>query len=151
KRARPVCTTRRPASGFRRPTSLRSFRSNPKYGSRPTSYARVLDKSPCEVTEARGLMEGTLFPWTRQRRMSQPQGFSWIDKPHLAALAKPMALEELDWLRRQGIDLLVSLTEEPPHPRWINEVGLFLVHEPICDMEAPTQEQLDRCVSAILK
>lgn len=83
--------------------------------------------------------------------MSPPQGFSWIDKPHLAALARPSSLEELEWLRRQGIDLLVSLTEDPPLHRWVNEVGLFLVHEPICDMEAPTQEQLDRCMSAILK
>jgi atypical dual specificity phosphatase len=83
--------------------------------------------------------------------MTQPHGFSWIDKPHLAALARPEAQEELHWLRQQGIDLLVSLTEDPPFPRWVNEAGLFLLHEPICDMEAPTQEQLDRCISAIFK
>src|SRR5438132_14173983 len=83
--------------------------------------------------------------------MSQPHSFTWIDKPHLAALARPESQEELEWLRHQGIDLLVSLTEDPPLHRWVNEVGLFLVHEPITDMEAPTQEQLDRCVSAILK
>ena len=96
-------------------------------------------------------MKGLRQPRTRQRRMSQPHGFSWIDKPHLAALARPAAPEELEWLRRQGIDLLVSLTEDAPSQRWINDAGLFLLHEPICDMEAPTQVQLDRCVSAILK
>jgi atypical dual specificity phosphatase len=83
--------------------------------------------------------------------MSPPASFSWIDKPHLAALARPESLEDLEWLRRQGIDLLISLTEDSPFPRWVHEAGLFLVHEPIIDMEAPTQEQLDRCTSVILK
>ena len=31
-----------------------------------------------------------------------PAGFSWIDQPHLAALARPYALEDLTWLRNQG-------------------------------------------------
>src|SRR5438309_856746 len=83
--------------------------------------------------------------------MSQPSGFDWIDKPHLAALARPSSQAELEWLRHQGIDLLVSLTEDPPLHRWVNEAGLFLVHEPIVDMDAPTPEQLERCMSAILK
>ncbi len=83
--------------------------------------------------------------------MPPPHGFSWIDEPHLAALARPDSQEDLEWLRRQGIDLLISLTEDPPLQRWINDVGLLLVHEPVVDMEAPTQEQLDRCLNAILK
>jgi atypical dual specificity phosphatase len=83
--------------------------------------------------------------------MSEPHGFSWVDQPQLAALARPDSQEDLEWLRRQGIDLLVSLTEDPPPQRWINEVGLFLVHEPVIDMEAPSQDQLERCISAIHK
>lgn len=83
--------------------------------------------------------------------MAQPYSFSWIEKPQLAALGRPDSLEDLEWLRRQGIDLLVSLTEEPPHGRWVNEAGLLLVHVPVCDMEAPTQSQLNRCITSILK
>lgn len=83
--------------------------------------------------------------------MSQPRGFSWIEKGRLAALARPNAPEELDWLRRQGIDLLISLTEDPPNPRWVNDAGLLPLHVPVIDMEPPTQEQLDRCVTSILK
>src|SRR5215470_16694981 len=81
--------------------------------------------------------------------MSQPHGFSWIEKPLLAALSKPSSLEELEWLRAQGIELLVSLTEDPLRRDWVNEAGLLVLHVPMEDMEAPTQEQLDRCVSAI--
>src|SRR5947208_1297539 len=81
--------------------------------------------------------------------MSSPDGFSWIDKPHLAALACPSGQEDLDWLRRQGIELLVSLIEDRLRRDWVNDSGLLVFHEPVPDMEAPTQEQLDRCVSAI--
>jgi atypical dual specificity phosphatase len=83
--------------------------------------------------------------------MAQPPGFSWVEKPLLAASARPESAEELAWLREQGIDLLVSLTEEPPPRKWVNEAGLLLVHVPIPDMEAPTQEQLERCLWAIRK
>jgi atypical dual specificity phosphatase len=78
-----------------------------------------------------------------------PQGFSWIDRPRLAALAYPDSAEDLQWLHEQGIQVLVSLTEEKPRRDWADEARLLVYHEPLEDMEAPTQEQLDRCVSAI--
>jgi len=81
--------------------------------------------------------------------VSRPQGFTWIDKPLLAALARPESPEELTWLRRQGIELLLSLTEDPPRRDWLNDASLLLFHVPVIDMAAPTQEQLDRAVSAI--
>src|SRR5205807_10113037 len=84
----------------------------------------------------------------RRAKMSPPTGFSWIEKPQLAALARPDGVEDLQWLRGQGIDLLVSLTEDPPYTRWVNDAGLLLMHVPMADMEAPSQDQLDRCISA---
>ena len=83
--------------------------------------------------------------------MNEPAGFSWIEEPHPAALAQPEGEEDLRWLREHGIDLLVSLTEEPPERHAINAAGLMLYHVPIQDMAAPTQEELDRSVSAIAK
>jgi atypical dual specificity phosphatase len=83
--------------------------------------------------------------------MSQPSGFTWIDKPLVAAMAFPEDLEELHWLRRQGIDVVLSLSEDPPRRDWVNEAGLMLVHVPVEDMEAPTPEQLDQCIGAIQK
>jgi atypical dual specificity phosphatase len=81
--------------------------------------------------------------------MAAPQGFSWIDKPRLAALARPRSAEDLIWLREQGIQLLLTLTEEPVRRAWINEAGLLAFHEPMEDMEPPTHAQLMRAVSAI--
>jgi atypical dual specificity phosphatase len=81
--------------------------------------------------------------------MSEPENFSWIDDHRLGAMARPGALEELLWLREQGVQVLISLTEDPPSRRWVDDAGLLLVHIPVLDMDAPTQEQFDRCVNAI--
>ena len=81
--------------------------------------------------------------------MSRPSGFTWIEEPLLAALAFPESSEELDWLRHQGIEVLLSLTEDPPRQDWVADASLLLFHVPMIDMEAPTTEQLDRCISAI--
>lgn len=83
--------------------------------------------------------------------MTQPHGFSWIERPWFCAMAHPDGVEDLHWLRKQKIDLLVSLTEEPPPHKWVNEAGLLLMHVPMVDMEPPTDEQIDRCISTIQK
>lgn len=83
--------------------------------------------------------------------MSAPYGFTWVEKPHLAALARPSDLEDFTWLRDQGIEVLVSLTEDPPRKDWAEASGLLVFHEPLQDMEAPEQDQLERAVSAVLR
>ena len=83
--------------------------------------------------------------------MPAPDGFSWIDRPRLAAMAQPYSLEEFQWLRDQGIQLIISLSEDAPRRMYINETGLFSIHVPIEDLHAPTQEQIDQCLAAIIK
>jgi atypical dual specificity phosphatase len=81
--------------------------------------------------------------------MPAPLGFYWVEKPRLAGLANPESEDDLAWLRRQGIELLVSLTQDPPRRDWVEDAGLLVYHLPLTDMEAPEQEDLDLCVSAI--
>ena len=81
--------------------------------------------------------------------LEPPDGFSWVDEPHLAGLARPGSVEDLLWLRRQGIEVLIALTEEPPRRHWVNDAGLMAIHVPVEDMTAPSQEQLDQCLNAI--
>jgi atypical dual specificity phosphatase len=78
-----------------------------------------------------------------------PPGFSWIDRPHLAALARPDGPDDYRWLREQGIQLLIVLTEFPPHRPWLDDAGLLALHVPVPDFHAPTPEQMDQCVGAI--
>jgi len=80
-----------------------------------------------------------------------PTGFSWVDQPHLAALARPESAADLAWLRRHGIELLISLTEESVPRQWVNDAGLMLVSVPVPDMEAPTDRQLDHILDTIRK
>ena len=80
-----------------------------------------------------------------------PPKFSWVDQPRLAALAQPQSAADLVWLRRHGIDVLVSLTEEPPPRHWVNEAGLLAVNVPVPDMEPPSDRQLDHLLDTIGK
>jgi len=83
--------------------------------------------------------------------VSQPANYSWVDRPLLAASGRPRDADELAWIRQQGIQLLISLTEEPLRRDLVNEAGLMVMHVPVEDMEPPTQEQLEHCVSAIAR
>jgi atypical dual specificity phosphatase len=87
----------------------------------------------------------------KEEIMPVPQGFSWVEKPLLAALARPGSPEDLQWLRQQGIEVLLTLTEDRLPRDWTDDAGLLVYHVGLEDMEPPTQEQLDRCVSAISK
>ncbi len=80
-----------------------------------------------------------------------PSGFSWVDSPNLAALARPQSVEDLRWLRRNGIDVLVSLTESPVPRQWVNDTGMLAVAVPVPDMGAPTERQLDHVLATIRK
>ncbi len=83
--------------------------------------------------------------------MGKPNGFDWIERPVLAAMARPNGPDELVWLRKQGVQLVITLSETPLHRGWVNDAGLFALHVPIPDMSAPTDEQLHECISAIAK
>lgn len=78
-----------------------------------------------------------------------PPGFSWVDAPHLAGLARPGSADDLRWLRQNGIELLVTLTEDPLPRPWINDAGLLSVHIPVPDLTAPTERQFDTALDAL--
>ena len=80
-----------------------------------------------------------------------PPGFSWVDRPRLAALARPDSGEDLQWLRRNGIDVLISLTESPLPRHWVNDAGILAVSVPVPDMESPSDRQLDHVLATIRK
>jgi len=80
-----------------------------------------------------------------------PTGFSWVDQPHLAAMAAPGSADDLTWLRRHKVDVVVSLTEYPLPRDWIDDAGLMVVNVPVPDMEPPTDRQLDYLIDTIRK
>ena len=80
-----------------------------------------------------------------------PYGFSWIETGRIAGLAAPSSLDDLVWLRQNGIEFLLTLTERPLPKRWIDEAGLMAVHIPVPDFDPPTPEQFLAAVDTISK
>jgi len=83
--------------------------------------------------------------------MSRPYFFSWVEEPLLAACAWPNGPEELGWVRSQGIQIVISLTEDSLPRDWVDGAGLMSVHIPVPDMDSPTEEQIEKGVSVIEK
>jgi atypical dual specificity phosphatase len=80
-----------------------------------------------------------------------PFGFSWVVPGRVAAHAAPSSPHELAWLRANGIELVLTLTEDSLPKRWVNDAGLMAVHVPVPDFEAPTNDQFDVAVETIVK
>lgn len=83
--------------------------------------------------------------------MARPYFFTWVQEPLLSACAWPDGADQLKWLRRHGVDILITLTEETVPRNWIDDAGLMSVHVPVMDMHPPTMEQLHQIVSVINK
>lgn len=65
--------------------------------------------------------------------------FSWLVPGEVAGLARPDPGDG-ERLREEGITALVSLTRRPPFPEAAG--GPSILHLPVADMTAPSQEQL---------
>jgi atypical dual specificity phosphatase len=78
-------------------------------------------------------------------------GFSWVIDGELAGMPRPGGVRPLEadlrFIADQGVDLLVSLTETPTDEQALTAAGITLLHLPVVDFTAPTQEQLAEFVS----
>ena len=79
----------------------------------------------------------------------KPVRFSWVDEV-VAASGRPMTLEQVKWIRSQGIDVIISLTEAPVPQDWIEKAGVKYIHVPIEDHSAPEPYVLKKAVDAIM-
>ena len=87
----------------------------------------------------------------------EPRGFRWIITDRLGVCERPggfgaghrrvRRLEEIIWLQRNEIDLIVSLTSIPYILRDYDEHGLVYVHLPLSDTGSP--ERLEEILRTI--
>ncbi len=76
--------------------------------------------------------------------MRIPRNFSWLIQDEIAGMARPMSMvADLEFLKDNGIEAIVSLTEVPLHKTLIEEFGFEYKHIPIVDLSTPTQEQIE--------
>lgn len=92
-------------------------------------------------------------PLLSNKGSSTMNGFSWVIDKQVAGMPYPgtgQTLEKnLGFLREQGVDVLVSLTETPVSAEALAKQGIEPMHIPVPDFHAPTQDQLDQYVGAV--
>ena len=79
-----------------------------------------------------------------------PRNFSWLIQNEIAGMARPTSMvKDLEFLKDNGIDAIVSLTEIPLHKTLLEEFGFEYKHIPIADLTSPTQEQIEEFVTFV--
>jgi atypical dual specificity phosphatase len=82
--------------------------------------------------------------------MKMPRNFSWVIQDEIAGMARPVSVvSDLEFLKDNGIEAIVSLTELPLHKTLIEEFGFEYKHIPVADLTSPTQEQIEEFVTFV--
>jgi atypical dual specificity phosphatase len=72
------------------------------------------------------------------------RNFSWLIEGEIAGMAKPASsVYDFEFLKGEGFDAIVSLTESSLSEVLIEEFGFSVKHIPVMDFEAPTLEQIE--------
>jgi len=79
-------------------------------------------------------------------------GFSWVVPGILAAMRRPTDTRAaLEFLKDEGVDVIVTLTERALNPALISEFGFEYYHLPVEDFTAPSPRQVDDFVEVVKK
>ena len=79
-----------------------------------------------------------------------PRNFSWLIQDEIAGMGRPMAIvADLEFLKDNSIESIVSLTELPLHKTLIEEFGFEYKHIRIPDFSTPTLEQIEEFVTFV--
>ena len=91
---------------------------------------------------------GILLRRARALASDEPTGFVWIEEGKLAASGYPASKSQVAWLGRQGVDSVLSLTEEPLPGSWLQR-SMSYAHIPMADHEPPDQASLTSAAARI--
>ncbi len=85
----------------------------------------------------------------RARVSEQPTGFVWVDRGRLAASGYPASRGQLEWLRGQGINTILTLTESPLPNQWLKGIAFEVHHIPMRDHLAPDTGSLEEAATFV--
>jgi len=74
---------------------------------------------------------GRAYRRIRANFTDEPTLFTWVRKERLAASGRPYSKRQVDWLRKNGVTSILTLTEEPLPIDWTR--GLKARHIPLDD------------------
>lgn len=74
--------------------------------------------------------------------LRKPTYFSWVIGGEVAASARPSHKNSIRWLRMEGVQAILTLTEDPVQRYWLEDEKMISRHIPITDHSLPTNEQI---------
>ncbi|MGQ0638025.1 MAG: dual specificity protein phosphatase 23 [Nitrososphaerota archaeon] len=90
---------------------------------------------------------GNLWRKVHGKITKKPTNFSWLINNKLAGSGMPTSSTELQWVIRQGIKSVITMTENPLPESWVQNVKYL--HVPTEDFSAPDMEKIDHTIDFI--
>ena len=77
----------------------------------------------------------------------KPTNFSWVIDKRLVGSGMPTSINELDWILKQGVKSIVTMTERPLPDAWTHRINYL--HVPTPDLTAPSIDEIDGAVDFV--
>ena len=90
---------------------------------------------------------GNLWRKVHGKITKKPTNFSWLIDQKLAGSGMPTTFDEIEWVAKQGVKSIVTMTEDALPESWINNVKYL--HVPTEDLNAPDMDKIDEAVDFI--
>ena len=92
---------------------------------------------------------GNLWRRVHGKITRKPTNFGWLINNKLAGSGMPTSSSEIDWVLKQGIKSIITMTEDPLPESWVKEIKYL--HVPTEDLSAPDMDKIDQTVDFINK
>jgi atypical dual specificity phosphatase len=90
---------------------------------------------------------GNLWRKIHGKITKRPTNFSWLLDAKLAGSGMPTTIEEINWIKNQGVKSIVTMTEYGLPQTWVDEIEYL--HVPTEDLTAPDIDKIDSTVDYI--
>ena len=90
---------------------------------------------------------GNIWRKVHGKITKKPTNFSWLIEQKLAGSGMPTSFDELDWILKQGVKSIVTMTENPLPKDWVDDISYL--HVPTPDYTAPDMEIIDTTIDFI--
>lgn len=77
----------------------------------------------------------------------KPTNFSWLIPGKIAGSGMPTSSDEFDWVIGQGVESIVTMTEDALPAGWVHNVKYL--HVPTPDLTAPDMDRIDSAVDFV--
>lgn len=90
---------------------------------------------------------GNIWRKVHGKITKKPTNFSWLIEDKLAGSGMPTSSDEFDWIIKQGVTSIVTMTENALPEEWVSTIGYL--HVPTPDLTAPDMDRIDTAVDFI--